>query len=306
MSKPRTSILVLGAGELGLSILRGLSSHPSKPSITVLLRPLSTQTSARTELELTLSSLSISIIHGDLTAPIPDLASTFSNYDIVISASGFIGGPGTQLNLCRAALQSHVKWYIPWQFGVDYDVLGRGSPQPLFDEQLDVRDLLRGQGRMRWTIVSTGIFTSFLLEPAFGVVDLGRRTVTALGRWENEVTMTTAEDIGRLTARIALDENESGGTGWDGVVHVAGDTTTFRGVADAVKAHGWDVEERVASVEELEGRLAEDPENRVLRYQLIWARNKGVSWDVARTWNGQRGIEVEGLKQSVEKTLPRP
>ncbi|EIW76823.1 hypothetical protein CONPUDRAFT_146546 [Coniophora puteana RWD-64-598 SS2] len=247
-----------------------------------------------TELEQTLSSLSVSITHGDLTAPTSSLA------------SGFVGGPGTQLSLRRAALQSRAKRYIPWQFGVAYDVLGRGSPQPLFDEQLDVRALLRGQGRTRWTIVSTGIFTRFLLEPAFGVVDLGRRTVTALGRWANEVTATTAEDIGRLTARIALDENERGGTGWDGVVHVAGDTTTFQGVADVVKTHGWDLQERVATVEELEGRLAEDLENCALRYQLVWARNKGVSWDVARTWNRQRGVEMEGLKQSAEKTLPRP
>lgn len=55
---------------------------------------------------------------------------------------------------------------------------------------------------MRWTIISTGIFTSFLFEPSFGVVDLENRTVTALGKWENEVTMTSAANIGRLTANI--------------------------------------------------------------------------------------------------------
>jgi hypothetical protein len=41
-------------------------------------------------------------------------------------------------------LQAGVERYVPWQFGVDYDVVGRGSGQEVFDEQSDVRDMLRG------------------------------------------------------------------------------------------------------------------------------------------------------------------
>jgi len=67
-----------------------------------------------------------------------------------------------------------VKRYFPWQFGVDYDVIGRGSAQDLFDEQLDVRDLLRGQSGTEWVVVSTGMFMSFLFEPWFGVVEVGK------------------------------------------------------------------------------------------------------------------------------------
>ena len=36
---------------------------------------------------------------------------------------------------------------FPGKFGVNYDVIGRGSAQDLFDEQLEVRDLLRSQRR---------------------------------------------------------------------------------------------------------------------------------------------------------------
>ncbi len=38
------------------------------------------------------------------------------------------------------------------------------------------------------------------------------------------------------------------------VLHLAGDTTTFRGVADVVREHGWEMEERVVSVEDSERR----------------------------------------------------
>ena len=91
---------------------------------------------------------------------------------------------------------------MPWQFGVDYDVLGKGSAQDLFNEQLEVRELLRAQRATEWIIISTGMFTSFLFEPAFGVVDLANNTVNALGSWDTQVTVTTPEDIGMLTATV--------------------------------------------------------------------------------------------------------
>src|SRR4029079_6477685 len=97
-----------------------------------------------------------------------------------------------------------VNRYLPVEFGVDDDVIVKGSAQDLFDEQLDVRNLLRGQDRTEWVIVSTGMFPRFLFEHSLGVVDLARNTVHALGAWDNAVTVTTAEDIGALTAQILL------------------------------------------------------------------------------------------------------
>lgn len=57
---------------------------------------------------------------------------------------------------------------------MNYDVVGKGSGQPVWDEQYDVRTLLREQNVTEWVIVSTGIFTSFLFEPAFDVVNLAK------------------------------------------------------------------------------------------------------------------------------------
>lgn len=58
-----------------------------------------------------------------------ELADPFARYDTVLSCIGFAAGPGTQLKLARAALASGIRRCFPWQFGVDDDVLGRGSPQ---------------------------------------------------------------------------------------------------------------------------------------------------------------------------------
>lgn len=88
--------------------------------------------------------------------------------------------PGSQLKLTRAVLEAGVSRYFPWQYGIDYDVVGGGSAQDLFDEQLEVRNLLRSSSSssptsVDWIIVSTGVFMSFLLVPEFGPVDMNNR-----------------------------------------------------------------------------------------------------------------------------------
>ena len=149
---------------------------------------------------------------------------------------------------------------------MDYDILGRGSAQDLFDEQCDVRDMLRAQhqqdevGGTEWVIISTGIFTSFLFELSFGVV--GNFTpllagiggggasgslegeedeetssppipmVRALGSWDTRVTVTSVEGIGRLTAAILTASNPRVA---NEVVHVAGDTISYQQLADIVE-----------------------------------------------------------------------
>lgn len=118
--------------------------------------------------------------------------------------------------------------------------MGKGAAQDLFDEQLDVRVLLRGQKATEWINVSTAIFMRFLFESALGVVEglkQGKKAdtvrVRALGSWENRVTYTHPDDIGRVVAELVLEKGK-----WtvarDGVVFVAGDTASFKGVADAV------------------------------------------------------------------------
>jgi hypothetical protein len=290
-----SGILVLGAGELGMAVLRPLQARSRQANIKVdvLLRPAvggagGTDRSA-------LEALGASLVVGDVAAlPVEELAKIFARYDTVISCIGFAGGSGTQVKLARAALAASVRRYLPWQFGVDYDVLGRGSAQPLFDEQLDVRDLLRGQNRVEWIIVSTGMFTSFLFEPAFRVVDLEGGIVRALGGWDNAVTVTTPDDIGRMTTEILFAQPRIANE----VVHLAGDTLTYGALADIVeRALRRPIERSVWDVPTLRSELAHDPEDAFKRYRAVFAQGPGMAWDKAATFNGRRGIaltDVEG------------
>ncbi len=286
---------MLGAGELGIAVLRTLSQQrgsTSSPELTVLLRPLPVGEAATGAGEQadTLRVLDAAILRVDLASETEaDLAAAFAPFSTVICCTGFVGGPGTQRKITAAVLAAGVDRYVPWQFGVDYDVVGRGSGQEVWDEQLDVRDMLRAQSRTRWTIVSTGMFTSFLFEPSFGLADLETNRVHALGSWENQITVTTPEDVGLLTAAILSSEPPMD----DEVVFVAGDTVSYAQLADTVDQVLFRKVERILwSVPELKSDLAQHPKDGTRKYRLSFARDNGVAWPKERTFNAKHGMAV--------------
>ncbi|MCD5997314.1 aromatic alcohol reductase [Pseudomonas sp. CDFA 602] len=294
ISNVKQHILVMGAGELGLAVLRGLADRSTESaSVTVLLRRQTVE-QKRQDVEV-IKELGIDIELADVVEDsVEELATVLSRFDTVISCVGFAAGRGTQRKLTEAALMSGVKRYIPWQFGVDYDLIGRGSPQDLFDEQLDVRDLLRAQSRTEWVIISTGMFTSFLFDSAFGVVDLPAATVNALGSLETAVTVTTPDDIGVLTAAIVLHTPRV----INQVVYTAGDTLTYGDLADLLeRVTGRKVERQESSVQALQADLEKSPDDNLRKYGAVFAMGHGVAWDVAKTFNGVHGLSVTSAEQ---------
>lgn len=281
-------LLVLGAGELGMAVLRELSLQRERglvPPVTVLLRPVADNESAD------VVRLGADVIEVDLaTATATELTTLFSRFSHVVCCTGFVGGPGTQRKITAAVLAAGVRHYVPWQFGVNYDVVGRGSGQDVWDEQLDVREMLRGQTRTRWTIVSTGMFTSFVFVPAFGLVDLERNRVHALGDWENRLSVTTPEDIGRFTAQVIASPPA------EPIVFVAGDTFTYRELADTVDSVlGRKVERVLWTVPELRASLEAQPGDTMRKYRLAFARPDGVAWPKEHTFNAERGLAAVDL-----------
>jgi hypothetical protein len=144
------------------------------------------------------------------------------------------------------------------------------------------------------------MFTSFLLEPSFGVVDLAAQTVNALGSLDNAVTVTMPEDIAALTAEILF----AGPRISNEVVYVAGDTVTYRQVADTVdKVFGITVQRNEWTVSELDERLDEEPQDALRKYRVVFAQGRGVAWNKTRTFNAKKNIRVCGLEEWARSNL---
>ncbi|KAH7361410.1 NmrA-like protein [Plectosphaerella cucumerina] len=305
MSAKKNGIIVLGAGELGNAVLTSLVSHPYYDStpISLLLRQetiASDDPAKRTQAEH-FRSLGIKLVPGDVVADTHEaLADTLRPFDTIIVCTGMWLPPGTQLKIARASLAAGARRLIPWQFGVDYDAIGKGSAQDLFDEQLSVRALLRSQTETQWTILSTGMFVSFLFEPSFGIVDLSGSATRALGDWTTEVTVTTVEDIGRMVAEVIWRPDET----TEGVVFVAGDTISYGRLADLVKkVMGREFSRQRWSVEFLREELNRQPQDKMIKYRGVFAAGKGVSWPVDMTLNHRRGLQLASVADYLRRRV---
>nr|WP_262895627.1 aromatic alcohol reductase [Chryseobacterium paridis] len=293
------SFLVIGKGEVGQAILNSLESYRQKHNfqIGVLIQRSKDTTD---EIHKNPAFGNFIIEPADLvTDSIEELSSIFKKYDTVICCSGFAAGNGIQIKITKAVLDAGVRRYIPWQFGVDYDQIGRGSAQPTFDEQLDVRDLLRSQNKTHWLIISTGMITSFLFREDFGVVSLKNKTVHALGSWDHSLTLTACEDIGALTAAVLFHQPEL----LDQIIFVAGDTLTFEEIALQLESlFDTPFDRNLWSIPVLREKLENDPIDIFNRYRLVFT-NPGVTWPMSKTFNDKNNIATKGIKEWVRENI---
>jgi hypothetical protein len=303
MSSTPKHILLLGAGELGTAFLSALSSLPTSAyTLTLAIR----SPTKYTHLQHTYPSLLL--LPLDLSSPSPVLAETFSHYDIIISATGFGQTPDTLLKLAHEAISAGTLrkeeqrlWFFPWQWGVDYDVTGDGQGlMPLFGAQKKVRDILHAQDVIDWTVVSTGIFMSFLFEEFWGIVDRRNSetvTVRALRDWEHGVTVTDVEDIGKVLGKIVAGHVQARNK----VVYVAGETVKYRELAGVVeKVTGKEVEREVWGIDFLAEQVSKSPRDGIRKYRLVFARD-GVWWDKAGTVNAQLGMDMMSVEEYARK-----
>lgn len=295
------SFLIIGAGEVGLAMLNSLhdyqEKHGEQLEIAVLVQPLA---SSITKIKNNPRFANVNVEALDLiNESIQNLITVFKKYDTVVCCSGFSTGKGMQVRITKAVLDAGVRRYVPWQFGVDYDKIGRGSAQPSFDEQLDVRDLLRAQYNTHWIIVSTGMITSFLFREDFGVINLSKKRISALGDWQHSLTVTSCEDIGNLTIEILFHQPEI----LDQVVFIAGDTLTFEEMFRKLEGlFDKKFDRKLWDTPQLEMEVKDNSENIFSRYRLVFT-NPGVTWPVSDTFNYQNNIPTVDFERWVKENI---
>jgi DNA-binding transcriptional regulator/RsmH inhibitor MraZ len=304
------SILLLGAGELGSAILTSLLAHPlyngttKTHPITLSLRPstLSNPPPHRLGELASYRAASIALLGLDTeTASVAELSAAFAGFETVIHAGGMYARAGTQRRVTEAVLEAGVKRYMPWQHGVDYDVLGPEAGGGLFAEQCGVRTLLRSQDATAWVVVGCGVFVSFLFEDFWGVVSRadsgGRLRVRALGSWDDGITATSVRDIGRTVAALVLEEEQEAQWREGHKVFIAGETLSYAQLADLVeKVSGEEVMRELWDQERFQQGMREEPEQKLWKYRAVFGGGEGVSWSEEGTWSHERGMKMTSIE----------
>jgi hypothetical protein len=305
----QTQILLIGLGELGHALYSQICTIPNT-HITLGIRSPSKHTH--------LASPTTSLLQLDVTSPSPTLILLLSAFNIIISATGYGESSSRLPKLAQDVLsagrlrksQGKSKiWFFPWQWGCDFDVTGDvGGLMPLFGVQKQIRALLRKEAPeagVQWTVVSTGLFMSFLFEPFWGVVDREEEgtgeqiTVRCLRGWDHSVSVTDVCDIGRVLKRILEGDVEVANT----VLRIAGDTITYGELAEIMeRVGGRKVLRESWSAEHLQKELQRDPENLVNRYRVAFS-GEGVYWPMEETVNHRLGMEMTDVETYAKKRL---
>ncbi|MBT1541634.1 NmrA family NAD(P)-binding protein [Curtobacterium flaccumfaciens pv. flaccumfaciens] len=212
-----TTILVAGAtGDLGHRIVRELTQHDVR--VRVLTRPGSTTADER---------------FGDdprvdvVTAEYSDhdgLTRAVSGADVVVSA---VSGTrpvivDAQRALLAATAAAGVRRFIPSDYSADYRRIAPGTNRNFELRREFAADL--DAAPVQATSILTGMFTDLLTGEAPMILS-GRRLVLFWSSADQVLDFTTKDDVARVTALAALDDDAPR------VIEMAGDRVTARDVA---------------------------------------------------------------------------
>ncbi len=266
-------VLVLGAGQLGAAVLDALvpAVIERQGTVSVIVSPAAWDEAGqlRSANHQALADAGATFLAVDIAgSAMETLADQFRGFTTVINCMGFVAGPGTQLKITRAVLAAG---YPAISLAVWRQLrcgrqrqrsagLGRAvrCPDPA----------ARAAGHGVGHCLHRDVY-QLLFEPDFDVVNLSNRTLHALGSWDTQVTVTSPTDIGRLTTAIYLHQprivNE--------VVFVAGETTSYRQLADTVeRVTQQTFSKAVHTLPALLEQLRTDPDDAMLRYRAAFAR----------------------------------
>ena len=214
------SVLVAGAtGDLGQRIVRELLQHDVR--VRALTRPGSGTASA-----LYAGDDRVDIVEAAYTDH-QALTAAVSGVDCVVSAVSGIRPVivDAQRALLAAAVAAHVPRFIPSDYSSDYRQIALGSNRNFELRREFAADV--DAAPIKATSILNGAFADMLTGTA-PMISFGRRKVMFWSSADQILDFTTKDDVARVTALVALDDDAPR------VVEIAGDRVTARDVAQTM------------------------------------------------------------------------
>ncbi|KAJ6001076.1 hypothetical protein N7481_001485 [Penicillium waksmanii] len=199
---------------------------------------------------------------------VPSLAAALEDCDGLVSAllDYTLGSVTSHLALLEACQKSpKCKRFMPSEYGGNVDLYPE-SPEFYYANHEPVREALRAQKDVMWTLFNMGWLADYFVSPGsryikdigdFHPVDFEAGVITIPGTGEELISFTAARDTAAAIARL-IDQDD-----WEATTFVCGETTTWNRVAKLLADHGRDMEVRYVSLESLrdtikQGQLGDD------------------------------------------------
>ncbi|KAJ3916228.1 hypothetical protein F5877DRAFT_69224 [Lentinula edodes] len=190
MHSPKRSIALVGAGVIGMPILRALLSSPNHPNVIVLTRPGSKNKDLLNDLP-PVSPIVIPVDYTDTSA----LTALFKKLSIEIVISALAStGYNAQYNLADAAKASgSVKLFVPSEWGSPTEGAKDKGEDNIFAIKDRVAEYLKSID-LPYTRFFTGLFMAYVPWVVGADVDASKAHIQ--GKGDTPFTVTSQEDIG--------------------------------------------------------------------------------------------------------------
>ncbi|KAJ3004448.1 hypothetical protein HKX48_001225 [Thoreauomyces humboldtii] len=296
-------VAIVGAtGNLGTAITNALLSHGDKVQVTLLLRALPADAPAAKQAGRTaLLDQGARAIDIDVqSASIEELATALRDTDVVLSTVGIELLKEGQLKLVEAAKIAGVKRFIPSEFGIDMDKVGRGGPVSVWDFKLDVQDAIKKAG-LDYTFIEVGIFAEYIAP--FAGVDPATKTLTAPGSFDARISLSPLGDVGRQTADLVVSGRGRNETVFFGTVNYS--WSEFHAALERSTGEKWT--KAVKDKAEFETAAKADENDWVARVGLIYLAGKGTHFPHHDTYAHKHKIALGDFEEVLRTVLaPAP
>ncbi|RLN73120.1 hypothetical protein BBJ28_00002784 [Nothophytophthora sp. Chile5] len=133
------------------------------------------------------------------------------------------------------------KRFIPSEFGANSEEFPE-EPDSTYQYNLTVKDALRSQSELEWTVISVGWVADYVVSAAnryhydlgeLFALDLSTKTMTIPGTGHEKFAITSARDTAKAVAELLKSPNK-----WRQYTYVQGEETTWLEVAETMKTAG--------------------------------------------------------------------
>ncbi|KAF2027264.1 f420-dependent NADP reductase [Setomelanomma holmii] len=167
------------------------------------------------------------------------------------------------------------KRFIPSEYAGNTDEYP-DQPTFYFANHEPVRQALRQQTEIMWTLFNLGWLTDYMVPPNlryikdigdFHPIRLDEKTMVIPGSGEEQIAFTSARDGAKAISKLFKHDS------WEEITYVCGQTTTWNAIGEILGKHGIPLQISHQSVEELEKQISDaESEDKVVAAQYaIWS-----------------------------------